>query len=183
MGMAFGYTKTLELAFAGLQHYIWVRPDSRRFRGDSLHYRTTPDSKDIMLQGMKHYFERNMLLVRSPRLLAQMENMVFDKAGEIEVPRPNDLVMATGLAVMAYKQVIETDIGGSNHKRSTWERKLRESKGQSREQFIRNMLVDWADKRTMQVREDETREQEMHQEMREAREDIATRTGWANFNR
>jgi hypothetical protein len=182
-GMAFGYHKTLELAFAGLQHYIWVRPDSRKFRGDSLHYRTTPDSKDIMLQGLKHYFERNMLLVRSPRLLAQMESMCFDKNGEIEVPRPNDLVMSAGLAVMAYKQVIDTDLGGSNHRRSTWEKKLRESRGQTREQFIRNMLTDWADKRTMQVHEDELREQEFNEEMREGRESIANKAPWINLNR
>ena len=45
------------------------------------------------------------------------------------------------------------------------------------------MLTDWADKRTMQVHEDELREQEFNEEMREGRESIANKAPWINLNR
>jgi hypothetical protein len=172
-GLAHGYSKTLELAFSGLQHYTWTRPDQRKPTNQTLHYKTTPDSKEMMLQAMKHYFERKMMIVRSPRLLAQMEGMSWTKDGDIDAPRPNDLLMAAGFATMAYKQVLDTDIGGTGHTRAKWEEKLRQSKGVSKEQFITNMLTNWADQRTMQANQEQKNEDLI--EYRERRDDIADR--------
>ncbi|HTD17869.1 MAG TPA: hypothetical protein VK673_21980 [Chthoniobacterales bacterium] len=179
-GLAFGYSKVLEKAFSGLQHYRWTPLDRQHpGTGQSLHYKTTQESKEVMLEALKHYFERNMCLVRSPRLLKQMASCSWTKQGDLDVPRPSDLVMAAGFATMAYKQCLDTDIGGTNHTRAAWEKHLRESQGQTREEFLCNMLQNWADTRTLQVHQEEL---EM-QELREAREGLADDRGWTRLNR
>lgn len=178
-GLAHGYSEKLELAFAGLQHYRWTPLDKRKPSSETYHYKSTYESKNMMLEAFKHYFERNMCLVRSARLLKQMQGGCYTKEGEIDIARPNDLVMASALATMAYKQVIDTDIGGSGHTRSKWMETLRQSQGQTREEFIANMLTNWADTRTMQVAQEE-------REMRERRENwenIADRVPWVQLNR
>jgi hypothetical protein len=178
-GLAYGYSETLEKAFSGLQHYKWTPLDKRKPSTETYHYKTTYESKNMMLEAMKHYFERNMCVVRSARLLKQMTQATYTKEGEIDVARPNDLVMATALASMAYKQCIDFDIGGTGHTRAKWAQIMRESTGQTREEFMRNLLTNWADQRTMQVANEELR----MQELREARENIADRAPWITLNR
>lgn len=199
MSMAHGYSPVLERAFDQLEHYVYTRLDARRpMSGQSLHYKTTEETKEIMLIAIQHYFERSMMIVRSLALLKQMAAIKW-KDRDLEAPRPNDSVMAAALAMMAYKQIIDTDLGGADHCRTDWVKAKRQEQGQSREEFLENMLVDWVDRRIMQQRQIEQaqgqgyssgqaeRELRDYASMRAAlaehKDDIANSMPWQVLNR
>ena len=158
LGQAHGYDPVLEKAFQGLEHYIWTRPDARKgVSGMSLHYKTTDDTKQIMLEAFSHYFERQIFIVNSPMLLKEMGEVAWTNDGDLDVPRPNDRLMAASLATMGYKQVLDTDIGGARDMqgalkftRAWFVKHIRESTGQTQAQFMTNMLTNWRDHRTLE---------------------------------
>jgi hypothetical protein len=151
---AWGYNPILEKAFAGLEHYRWKREDQIRGRSESYHTKMGFDFRIAMMRTLQGYFERSMVDVRSMQLLEEIRSIHWTSEGDLEIPRPNHRVMAFGLCVMAYKQLLDIDLGGmKDFTRMNWEKARREASGQSREEFLASMLTDWRDKMIMQAKE------------------------------
>jgi hypothetical protein len=167
MNQAWGYSKVLERAFSEISFYIWTRADARKGLGNSHHYRMGGDSKSWMMESLRHYFERGMLDIRSRPLVEEMRGVSWTKEGDLEIPRPNHRLMAFGLAVMAYKQVLDTDIGGSEFTRINWEKKKREASGaQTQEEYLGTLLTNWRDRLIMDQKD---------RELIEKRDDLSDR--------
>ena len=91
---------------SNIKHYLWRRPDSYGTTS-SLHWLTTNNSKHRMFNAFKDAFERNIALVHSLELLAEMKTIVNDE-GSIEAPGrlKDDRAVASCLATIMWVDVI-----------------------------------------------------------------------------
>ena len=91
-----------------MQNYIWRKNDTMSGISTSIGWLTTQASKERMLSYFKDYFERQMLIVKSPDLLEEMKTIVRD-GGSISAPGrgKDDRVIASALAAAAYAEQVQ----------------------------------------------------------------------------
>lgn len=89
-----------------IRDYLWRKQDSL-VGGFAFQWQTTSKEKIRMLSTFRGYFEREMLVINSPQLAAQMRNIhrAGDKIGG-EGRAKDDLVIAAGLAIVAWNDWI-----------------------------------------------------------------------------
>jgi hypothetical protein len=91
-----------------MTNYIWRRNDTMGGISNSIGYLTTASTKERMLNYMKDYFERQMMLVTSMELLEEMKGIVRE-GGSLGAPGrgKDDRVIAAALACVAYAEQIQ----------------------------------------------------------------------------
>lgn len=91
-----------------MQNYIWRRNDTMGGISNSIGWLTTTQSKERMLNYFKDYFERDMMIVRSPELVEEMKSVVRDQGSIQAYGRgKDDRVIATALATAAYAEQLQ----------------------------------------------------------------------------
>lgn len=96
--------------FSSIQHFLYKRPDT--FSGSRLlQWETNYKTKTIMMNTLRDYLERGMLLVRSPQFLEEarfvsQEGSKIAGAGRSK----DDRVIAMALGVMAYAEQMQPQL-------------------------------------------------------------------------
>jgi hypothetical protein len=100
--------KSLMDVFGSMSNYIWRRNDSMSGISNSIGWLTTSSSKERMLNYMKDYFERGMMVIRSLETIDEMKTVVRND-GSIEASGRNkdDRVIASALAAAAYAEQLQ----------------------------------------------------------------------------
>lgn len=109
--MAEGYDANLVHHFEKISYYRWSRPDATRSQSMSYHWITSHKTKEFMLDRYRDLWEQGKIVVRSPELIAETRDAVKTKEGEVVPSREDNRLMAAALAVVAYFQTIDLDIG------------------------------------------------------------------------
>lgn len=97
--------KDLMNVLGHMQNYLWRRNDTLGGISNSVGYLTTGPTKERMMNYMKDYFERGMMLVRSTELIDEMKSIRRD-GGSIQASGrgKDDRVIASALAAVAYAE-------------------------------------------------------------------------------
>ena|SRR5271165_1071368 len=117
--MAYGYTPKLIKYFQRISHYNYTRPDSLSSRGSTVHWETNWKTRGPMLHHLKNLIERQQLELKSEAAIKEVATMTQLRDGDIETGSENHRLMALGIAGMAYKQILEIDIGAQEDYSST----------------------------------------------------------------
>ena len=98
----------------GIRDYLWRKQDS--IMGSlAYQWQTTQKEKIRMLSTFRNYFEREMLVIRSPELAVEMRNI--SRAGDQiggEGRAKDDRVIGAGLAIIAWNDWIMQEMMMSN---------------------------------------------------------------------
>lgn len=142
--MELGFHSSLVRHFQNIAHYQYTRPDSIRGGAGSFHWRTTPDTKERMLSILRDFFQSGKLVIRSLDLISELEAVQRLRTGQIESGRENHRLMAAGIAIMAYVQVIELDLGGSKYTEEYFQQATRAEKGDiTPREVLQIQMVNW----------------------------------------
>ena len=98
-----------------IRDFLWKKPDTFS-AGFAMHSRSTSSSVKIgQMETLRTYFEREMLLIRSPNLLQEFRNVSRDgdKIGG-EGRAKDDLVVAAALACVAWNDWIRREMQARN---------------------------------------------------------------------
>jgi hypothetical protein len=149
--VAQGYHPALAKHFDNMRHYLYSRPDAVRKPYASFHWRTTQDSRDRMLAQFRDFFEQGILEIKSMDLIEEIETIQRLKDGTIETGRENHRLMATGFATMAYVQLLETDLGGTQYTEQFFRTEQRAENGEmSPSEVLSATILDWRERVYMQ---------------------------------
>lgn len=110
--LAAGYDNKLSAYFQDLRFYTYSRPDAVHRAYASFNWITSNKTKEIMLSYWRDLFEQGIVECRSPELISQTQQVRRLRDGTIETPGTDHRLMAAAIASMAFKQLLETDIGG-----------------------------------------------------------------------
>lgn len=90
---------------AGINHYLYSRPDSASGASNSFHTITSERTKTMYMHAYRDAFERGMLRLKSQDLIMEMKSIRQDM-GSIEAQGhgKDDLVIAAGLATLTWVQ-------------------------------------------------------------------------------
>jgi hypothetical protein len=124
------YDPVLARHFENMRHYVYSRPDAVRRSQGSFHWRTTPDSRERMLATFRDFFEQGIMDIRSLELIKEIESIQRLKDGSIETGKENHRLMAACVATMAYVQLLETDIGGTEFTETHFKEEQKAEDGQ-----------------------------------------------------
>lgn len=117
--MAYGYTPKLSRYFQKISHYLYVRSDSTRGAGATVHWETTYKTKPRMMHNLRNLLEREMLELKSEELIKECAQVQQLRNGELELGTENHRLMACAIGGMAYMQLLDIDIGGQEEFLST----------------------------------------------------------------
>jgi hypothetical protein len=91
-----------------MQNYIWRKNDTLGGLSNSIGWVTTSASKERMLNYLKDYFERGMLIVRSMDTLDEMKTVTRQDGTIAAAGRgKDDRVIASALAAAAYAEQLQ----------------------------------------------------------------------------
>lgn len=107
-----GYDDKLSAYFSDLRFYTYSRPDAVNKAYASFNWITSQKTKELMLSYWRDLFEQGLVECRSPELISQTQQVRRLRDGTIETPGTDHRLMAAAIAAMAFKQLLETDIGG-----------------------------------------------------------------------
>ena len=99
---------------SSMKNYLWRRNDSLGGPSNSVGYLTTSQTKERMMNYMKDYFERDMMLIRSEDCLDEMKGIVRD-GGVIGAPGrgKDDRVIASALAAVVFAEQVQPQLIGA----------------------------------------------------------------------
>ncbi len=98
-----------------IKFYIWGRPDSIMGVSSSYHWKTSYSTKRMMMDAMRDLFESGVLEIRSIDLLNEMRYIINDGSSvEAETGKHDDLVIATALACVYFRQHIQPKLYAKN---------------------------------------------------------------------
>lgn len=117
--MAYGYNPKLARYFQKISHYLYVRGDSTRGAGATVHWETSWKTRPRMLHNLKNLIEREMLELKSEELIKECAKVQQLRDGNLETGRQDHRLMATAIGAMAYIQLLDIDIGGNEQFLST----------------------------------------------------------------
>lgn len=142
--------------FAGyiseLQHYHYRRIDSLALGYTARHSVSTQKTRDAMLDYIRDGFEQGYLKIRSTRLVDQAGQFAWDEeTGECRVPQKehDDLVMALGLALVAYQENLLPSLEGTKETLDNAEktRTLEKTGGLTTSDLLKYRLTDFLEER------------------------------------
>jgi hypothetical protein len=145
--MAYGYTPKLSRYFQKISHYLYVRGDSTRGAGATVHWETTWKTKPRMMHNLRNLLEREMLELKSEELIRECATVQQMRDGTLETGRENHRLMATAIGAMAYIQLLDIDIGGQEEFLSSALKEVhdpgRDPLQLSPDQFMKILSDDW----------------------------------------
>ena len=94
--------------FQTLQHYLYARPDTNRKAFSTIHWKTTPDNRERMMEVIRTAFEKTGLILRSKELVDECAALVRTGAGKVSSAgsAADDRIMALAIALIIYKDHI-----------------------------------------------------------------------------
>ena len=66
--------------FANVKQFMYARPDSMTGSGSAWHWKTSPQNKESILEGLRGYFTNEQLRIRSHDLIEEMKTITRDGA-------------------------------------------------------------------------------------------------------
>lgn len=143
--MTMGYNSALIPHFQNLYHYVYLRPDHGG-RSGALHWQTTPSTKERMMNHYRDFFERGGLEVRSLELIKETEAIQRLRSGELETGAKNHRLMAAAIAIMAYIQCLEFELGGTKYDEEYFKLGEKAQDGKITPAEVLNLrMLDWQD--------------------------------------
>ena len=104
--------------FSGLQHYLYARPDTRQKAFSTIHWKTTPDNRERMMEAIRTFVEKPQLMIlRSKPLVDELACLVRTGAGKIETAAEDDRVMALAIALIIFTDHIIFKFAGKEARR------------------------------------------------------------------
>jgi hypothetical protein len=102
--------RTLMAVTRNITSYLYRRMDSLSGMPGAIHTKTSFDVKERMMNGMRDYYERGFLVVKSRGLLDEMKSIVREQGSAPGAPdrSKDDRVMAAALAVTAWNDQLRT---------------------------------------------------------------------------
>lgn len=97
-----------------MRQYIYRRIDTRSAASSLLHTKTTEEVKERMMNGFRDYFERDMAILRSRKLVEEMKNVVREGGSAPGAPsgRNDDRVISAALALMCWNDQMRVKLLG-----------------------------------------------------------------------
>ena len=104
--------------FQGLQHYLYTRPDTRQKAFSTIHWKTTPDNRERMMEAIRTFTEKTPLFIlRSRALVDELAGLIRTQGGKIESAGEDDRVMALAIALVIYVDHIIFKFAGAEARR------------------------------------------------------------------
>jgi hypothetical protein len=141
--------------FRTLQHYLYARPDTNRKAFSTIHWKTTPDNRERMMEAIRTFVEKPILILRSKELVDELAALVRTGAGKVESvgSAADDRIMALAIALIVYMDHVIFKFAGANaRKRFSYESEefTRERERTDEEykigDLIHDRLISWRDK-------------------------------------
>lgn len=141
--------------FKTLQHYIYSRPDSNKKAFTTIHWKTTPDNRDRMMEAIRTFFEKPILILRSKELVDECAALVRTGAGKVESAgsAADDRVMALAIALLIYVDHVIFKFQGAEARRKfsydseLFARERQQTDGEYKlGDLIQDRLLDWREK-------------------------------------
>jgi hypothetical protein len=97
--------------FANVKQFIYARPDSMTGSGSAWHWKTSPQNKESILEGLRGYFTNEQLRIRSHDLIEEMKTITRDGASiAAEGNLKDDRVIAMAMAVHYWNTKIRRNL-------------------------------------------------------------------------
>jgi hypothetical protein len=97
--------------FANVKQFIYARPDSMTGSGSAWHWKTSPQNKESILEGLRGYFTNEQLRIRSHDLIEEMKTITRDGASiAAEGNMKDDRVIAMAMAVHYWNTKIRRNL-------------------------------------------------------------------------
>lgn len=108
-GKAFGLPAMAKV-FASIRQYLYRRPDSITGATPAIHTKTTHEIKETMLNTLRDFLEREMLIPSSEALVAEMGSVRRESDGYLGAPggKTDDLVIGGCLAIKCWNEQMRT---------------------------------------------------------------------------
>lgn len=141
--------------FKTLQHYIYARPDSNKKAFTTIHWKTTPDNRDRMMEAIRTFFEKPILILRSKELVDECAALVRTGAGKVESAgsAADDRVTALAIALLIYVDHVIYKFQGAEARRkfSYGSEQFARERDKTDEEYkigdlIQDRLLDWREK-------------------------------------
>lgn len=134
-----------------LQHYHYRRLDSLARAYTARHTITTERIREEMLDHVRNGFEQGWCHVKSTRLVDQAGQFAWDESGDLTVPpgEHDDLVMALGLGLKAYFDILFPSLEGTKDTYENAERmrSIEKDGGLSSSDLLRYRLTDFLEQK------------------------------------
>jgi hypothetical protein len=86
--------------FRNVKQFLYARPDSITGGMSALHWKTSPQNKESIMEGLRGYFSNQQLRIRSHDLIEEMKTITRDGASiAAEGSQKDDRVLAMAMAV------------------------------------------------------------------------------------
>lgn len=101
--------------FRSLQHYLYARPDTQHKSFSTIHWKTTPDNRERMMEAIRTFFEKPILILRSKELVDECAALVRTGSGKVESAgsAADDRIMALAIALIIYVDHVIYKFGGA----------------------------------------------------------------------
>jgi hypothetical protein len=97
--------------FANVRQFMYARPDSMTGSGSAWHWKTSPQNKESILEGLRGYFTNEQLRIRSHDLIEEMKTITRDGASiAAEGNLKDDRVLAMAMAVYYWSTKIRRNL-------------------------------------------------------------------------
>lgn len=156
--MLLGFSDKLTACFSDLQFYRFAPADSISRTHASYNWYTTPRKKEEMLHWHRDLFEQGLIEIRSADLIEQTAAVKKMRDGTLENPNNDHKLMAAAICGMAYKQILEMDIGGNeNYTRTRVNMGYKNNAGTEEvkaAEVLEGRLLDWRLKLEQEMKEE-----------------------------
>jgi hypothetical protein len=101
----------LKNIFLNVKQFIYARPDSMTGTGSAWHWKTGPQNKESVMEGLRGYFTNEQLRIRSHDLIEEMKTVTRDGASiAAEGNLKDDRVIAMAMAVHYWNTKIRRNL-------------------------------------------------------------------------
>lgn len=127
--------------FRNVKQFIYARPDSMTGGGSAWHWKTSPQNKESIMEGLRGYFSNQQLRIRSHDLIDEMKTVTRDGSSiAAEGNQKDDRVLAMAMAIHYWSTKIRRNLIVQKRTRSAEAAKKQLSIIDTTQLFNQNMM-------------------------------------------
>lgn len=128
--------------FRNVKQFIYARPDSMTGSGSAWHWKTSPQNKESIMEGLRGYFSNQQLHIRSHDLIEEMKTVTRDGSSiAAEGNLKDDRVLAMAMAIHYWSTKIRRNLIVQKRTRSAEAAKKQASIIDTTALFNQNMMA------------------------------------------
>lgn len=128
--------------FRNVKQFIYARPDSMTGSGSAWHWKTSPQNKESIMEGLRGYFTNEQLRIRSHDLIDEMKTVTRDGSSiAAEGNQKDDRVLAMAMAVHYWNTKVRRNLIVQKRTRSAEAAKRLQSSVDQTALFHANMMA------------------------------------------